>query len=307
VRHRSFWSKEEAKPMSSNSKTERALESEIAELPTVAEVIAAMGAQRLASALNVAEQYYLEMAQNCGCADELARMWVADLMSHLWEQIEQIQQMRKRGSIVADAPEQEEYSLTDKMITRALRDIAAIINSRRPRAGYNTVVKSLASLVDQSMRCRSRFGSMAKLTAIRLASSPVISGCSTSSLDMDCLALGAIMDRSRPNLIDNQHQHERRDDQRQQDSEDHQQESALASSLQSAPARPRNSAPETAEPPGGTSRSSTLGLSEAPLLRELPFLRSYTLPGLPNETYLYFEGRPAVVERRSADAAWSSR
>jgi hypothetical protein len=41
---------------------------------------------------------------------------------------------------------------------------------------------------------------------------------------------------------------------------------------------------------------------EAPLLRELPFLRSYTLPGLPNETYLYFEGRPALVGRRSADA-----
>ena len=32
--------------MSSNSETERALESEIAELPTVAEVIAAMGARR---------------------------------------------------------------------------------------------------------------------------------------------------------------------------------------------------------------------------------------------------------------------
>ena len=148
---------------------------------------------------------------------------------------------------------------------------------------------------------------MAKLTAIRLASSPVISSCSTSSLDMDCLALGTIMDRSVPNLIDNQHQHERRDDQRQQDSQGHQQESGLAGSLQSSPARPPNSALETAEPPDGTSRLSALGLSEAPLLQELPFLRSYTLPGLPNETYLYFEGRPAVVERRSADAAWSSR
>jgi hypothetical protein len=294
---------EEAKPMSSNSKTERALESEIAELPTVAEVIAGVGAKRLASALNVAEQYYLEMAQNCGCADEPARMWVADLMSHLCEQIQQIQQMRKRGSIVADAPQPEEY----KMVTRALRDIAQIINLRRPRAGSKRVVKSLASLVDQSMRYRSRFGSMAKLTAIRLASCPVISRCSTSSLDMDCRALSTNIDRCGLNLIDNQHQHERRNDQRQQDSEGHQQESDLAGSLQSSPARPPNSAPETAEPPDGTSRLSALGLSDAPLLQELPFLRSYTLPGLPNETYLYFEGRPAVVERRSADAAWSSR
>jgi hypothetical protein len=294
---------EEARPMFSNSKPERALESEIAELPAVAEIIAAMDAKRLASALNVTEQYYLEMAQNCGCADEPARMWVADLMSHLCEQIQQIQQMGKRGSIVADAPQLEEY----KTVTRALRDIAQIINSRRPRAGCKTVVKSLASLVDQSMRCGSRFGSMAKLTAIRLVSSPVISRCSTSSLDMDCRALGTNIDRSGLNLIDNLHQHERRDDQRQQDSEGHQQESDLAGSLQSSPARPPNSAPETAEPPDGTSRLSALGLSEAPLLQELPFLRSYTLPGLPNETYLYFEGRPAVVERRSADAAWSSR
>jgi hypothetical protein len=289
--------------MISNSKPERALESEIAELPTVAEIIAAMDAKRLASALNVTEQYYLEMAQNCGCADEPARMWVADLMSHLCEQIQQIQQMRKRGSIVADAPQLEEY----KMVTRALRNIAQIINSRRPRAGCKTVVKSLASLVDQSKRCRSRLGSMAKLTAIRLASSPVISRCSTSSLDTDCRALGTNIDRSGLNLIDNQHQHERRDDRRQQDSEGHQQESDLAGSLQSSPARPPNSAPETAEPPDGTSRLSALGLSQAPLLQELPFLRSYTLPGLPNETYLYFEGRPAVVERRSADAAWFSR
>src|ERR1700730_17578136 len=103
---------EEARPMSSNSKPERALESEIAELPTVAEVIAAMGAKRRASALNVAEQYYLEMAQNCGCADEPARMWLADLMSHLREQIEQIEQMRKRGPIVAGLRQQEEHSLT---------------------------------------------------------------------------------------------------------------------------------------------------------------------------------------------------
>jgi hypothetical protein len=301
---------EEARPMFSNSKPERALESEVAELPTVAEVIAAMGAKRRARALDVAEQYYLEIAQNCGCADEPARMWVADLMSHLREQIDQIQQMRKRGSILASAPQQEEYSLTDKPVTRALGDIAQIINSRRPRAGYKTVMKSLASLVDQSVRCRSRFSSIAKLTATRLASSPVISRRSISSLDMDCRSLGTIIDRSEPNLIDSQHQHARRDDQRQQNSEGYQRESDLADSLQSSKARPRNSASETAEPPGGTSRSSTLELSEAPLLIEWPFLRRCTLPGLPDEvasTYLYFEGSPAVVGRRSADAASSSR
>jgi hypothetical protein len=42
---------------------------------------------------------------------------VADLMSHLRKQIEQ---MRKRSPIVADARQEGEYSLTDKMATRAL-------------------------------------------------------------------------------------------------------------------------------------------------------------------------------------------
>jgi hypothetical protein len=76
-----------------------------------------MSTKRRASALNVAEQYYLEAAQNCGCADEQTGVWVADLMSHLRKQIEQ---MRKRSAIVADARLQGEHSLTDKMVTRAL-------------------------------------------------------------------------------------------------------------------------------------------------------------------------------------------
>lgn len=102
--------------MSSNSKPDPALESEITEIPTVAELIAAMAAKTRANALNAAEQYYLETAQNCGCADEQARVWVAYLMSHLREQIEQ---MRERGPAVADARWGVEYSLTDKLVTRA--------------------------------------------------------------------------------------------------------------------------------------------------------------------------------------------
>jgi hypothetical protein len=118
-----------------------------------------------------------------------------------------------------------------------------------------------------------------------------------------------IVDHSEPNLIEGQFEHERRDDQHQQEWEGYQQQSDstnnfLTERIQSSTARSRNSAPEAAEPPGGTSRSSTLGLSDAPLLQEWPFLRGYTLPGLPNEeafTYFYFEGRSAVVGRRSAD------
>jgi hypothetical protein len=115
-----------------------------------------------------------------------------------------------------------------------------------------------------------------------------------------------ILDHSEPNLIDDQHQHERRDSL--QESESYQQESDLPDNLEQIPssaARPRNSAPEAAQPPGATSRSSTLGLTDGPLLRDWPFLRRYTLPGLPSEeafTYVYFEESPAVVGRRSADA-----
>lgn len=112
--------------MSSNSKPDRTLEAETAEIPTVAEVIAA-GAKRRASASDTTEEYYLETAQNCGRADEQARMWVADLTSHLQEEIEHIKQMRKPKSIIAGAG--QEYSLTDKIITRAIGSTLMLVAS----------------------------------------------------------------------------------------------------------------------------------------------------------------------------------
>lgn len=112
--------------MSSNSKPDRTLEAETAEIPTVAEVIAA-GAKRRASASDTTEEYYLETAQNCGRADEQARMWVADLTSHLQEEIEHIEQMRKSELIIAGAG--QEYSLTDKIITRAIGSTLMLVAS----------------------------------------------------------------------------------------------------------------------------------------------------------------------------------
>ena len=92
------------------------------------------------------------------------------------------------------------------------------------------------------------------------------------------------IDRPAPNLIDNQDQRERRDGQHRQASERYQQEADLTDTFQT---------------------EKTLGLSEPPLPRESPFLRSYTLPDLPNQqtsTYFCFEEGPAKVGRRFADA-----
>jgi hypothetical protein len=112
--------------MSSNSKPDRTLESETAEIPTVAEVIAA-GAKRRVSASDAAVEYHLETAQNCWRADEQPPMWVADLTSHLREEIEHIEQMRKRESIIAGAG--QEYSLTDKIVTRAIGSTLMLVAS----------------------------------------------------------------------------------------------------------------------------------------------------------------------------------
>jgi hypothetical protein len=93
-----------------------------------------------------------------------------------------------------------------------------------------------------------------------------------------------IIDRPAPNLIDNQDQRERRDGQHRQASERYQQEADLTDTFQ---------------------KEKTFGLSEPPLPRGSPFLRSYTLPDLPNQqtsTYFCFEEGPDKVGRRFADA-----
>ena len=90
------------------------LESDATEVPTVAQIIASMNAGAQAEALKAAEQYYWETALDSGCADEAARAWVTNLLSHLQAQIEQMREKQIPAFL------QDEYGLTEKILTKLI-------------------------------------------------------------------------------------------------------------------------------------------------------------------------------------------
>ena len=69
---------------------EEALESIVASLPVLAEHVSSIPDEQKATALDALERHYLQTALGLGYSEDPARAWVAALMAHLREQLEQM-------------------------------------------------------------------------------------------------------------------------------------------------------------------------------------------------------------------------
>ena len=113
--------------MASDFEGQEVLESAVAGIPAIAEFIAAMPNGQRAIALDALERHYLQTAEDWGCSEGPARMWVSAMMSHLLERIEQ---MTEPGitDLVDDRPN-EDYSLAEKILTRTTGALALLVVS----------------------------------------------------------------------------------------------------------------------------------------------------------------------------------
>ena len=113
--------------MASDFEGQEVLESAVAGIPAIAEFIAAMPNGQRANALAALERHYLQTAEDWGCSEGPARMWVAAMMSHLGERIER---MTEPGIIdLADDRPNEDYSLAEKILTRITGALALLVLS----------------------------------------------------------------------------------------------------------------------------------------------------------------------------------
>jgi len=113
--------------MASDFGGQEVLESAVAGIPAIAEFIAAMPNGERAIALDALERHYLQTAEDWGCSEGPARMWVSAMMSHLQERIEQ---MTEPGiTDLADDRPNEDYSLAEKILTRTTGALALLVVS----------------------------------------------------------------------------------------------------------------------------------------------------------------------------------
>jgi len=113
--------------MASDFGGQEVLESAVAGIPAIAEFIAAMPNRQRAIALDALERHYLQTAEDWGCSEGPARMWVSAMMSHLQERIEQ---MTEPGiTDLADDRPNEDYSLAEKILTRTTGALALLVVS----------------------------------------------------------------------------------------------------------------------------------------------------------------------------------
>jgi hypothetical protein len=77
-------------PMTSPIEAQEVLQAVVAGIPDMADYIAAVPERQKPIALDAVERHYLVTAQNLGCADEPARLWVSAVMLQIRDQIEQI-------------------------------------------------------------------------------------------------------------------------------------------------------------------------------------------------------------------------
>ena len=102
------------------------MEAVVAGIPEMADYIASIPEGQKATALD-AERHYLVTAQNLGCAEEPARLWVSAVMLQIRDQMEQIEE-QAQTSFIGDTPT-EGFSLAEKCLTRAIGASALVIAS----------------------------------------------------------------------------------------------------------------------------------------------------------------------------------
>ncbi len=69
--------------MASNSEKDEVLEAAIADIPRVAQMIAAIPAEHRATALDAAERSYLKAVKDLGYGEAAAQKWASAIMSRL--------------------------------------------------------------------------------------------------------------------------------------------------------------------------------------------------------------------------------
>ena len=113
--------------MRSSSEEKKILEAAVAGIPKVAEFIAAMPNGQRANALAALERHYLQTAEDWGCSEGPARMWVSAMISHLRERIEQVTEPGITD--LADHRPNEDDSLAEKILTRTTGALALLVLS----------------------------------------------------------------------------------------------------------------------------------------------------------------------------------
>jgi len=113
--------------MTSPIEAQEVLQAVVAAIPDMADYIAAVPERQKPIALDAVERHYLVTAQNLGCADEPARLWVSAVMLQIRDQIEQIAE-RAQTSFVDDGPT-EEFSLAERWLTKATGALALVVVS----------------------------------------------------------------------------------------------------------------------------------------------------------------------------------
>ena len=113
--------------LASNFEGPEVLEAAVAGIPAIAEFIAAMPNGQRAIALAALERHYLQTAEDWGCSEGPARMWVSAMMSHLRERMEQVTEPGITD--LADDLPNEDCSLAEKILTRTTGALALLVVS----------------------------------------------------------------------------------------------------------------------------------------------------------------------------------
>ena len=113
--------------MTSNIEAQEALQAVVAGIPEMADYIADIPEGRRVIALDAVERHYLTTAQNLGCEDEPAGLWVAAVMLQIRGRMERIGE-EAQTDFVNDGPT-EDFSLAEKCLTKATGASALVIVS----------------------------------------------------------------------------------------------------------------------------------------------------------------------------------
>ena len=99
----------------------------VAALPEIAKYLASIPDAQKTLALTALEDHYLKTAKDLGYSEEPARAWVAVLIAHLQEQLEEISE-HSPPSVIGAAPKGS-FGLADKLLTRIIGAVVLTVAS----------------------------------------------------------------------------------------------------------------------------------------------------------------------------------
>ncbi len=111
-------------PMAADFEGQEVLQAVEAGIPEMAHYVAALPNGQRTIALDALQRHYLRTVRNLGRAEEPSRLWVSAVMLHLREQMEQV--VEEHMTIFIGPPPDENYSLAEKILTRATGALALL-------------------------------------------------------------------------------------------------------------------------------------------------------------------------------------